>query len=380
MVRSRLTMATLACDLGAEARASNPLPSAIEPLSLKSIFKFAFKFHSLTYISLTQKCPIRCRHCFVDSGPDRTESVDETDFDAFLVRLCASRKTELVLFSGGEPFSHPNALRNGLRRCQEAGVLTIVGTSGYWGRNPAHAKRFLERFPGIDFLWFSTDIFHEEFVSLDILRNAILTSQSLGIPCGLQIAENTPDNSDFIRRLQASIGDDLPGEHWYVTPLSALGRANEEATEELAQRPDSGPGRVDKFCPWLSSPWVHEDGRIVACPNTEAHESGAAGLLLGRIGDTDWSEISSKAERDGFLHLMRTLGPAAIFDLFPDMKPDQSPKTICDDCLHVARNSGFVARVRAAAQDAELGARIGLMRAAYYGEPFFVGAEPCSST
>lgn len=116
-------------------------------MNLEDIVAVTFKFHRAVYISLTQKCPIRCRHCFVEAGPERDEGAGFANFKTWIDGLLRKADLEIFFFSGGEPYSHPKALRYGLEATAAAGRYSVIATSAFWGKTDATASRMLDKFP-----------------------------------------------------------------------------------------------------------------------------------------------------------------------------------------------------------------------------------------
>jgi len=80
------------------------------------------------HLSITNACPLRCRHCFVSAGP---RAPDEMSDDAIHAVLEAAARAGVfhIAFGGGEPFAHPRLL-DFARRTLELGMVPNVTTSG----------------------------------------------------------------------------------------------------------------------------------------------------------------------------------------------------------------------------------------------------------
>jgi pyruvate-formate lyase-activating enzyme len=348
-------------------------------VKIADIARATFRFHRAVYVTLTEKCPIRCRHCFVESAPTREEQADVEHFTRWIAGVAAAPGLEVVFFSGGEPFSHPLALRAGLRACTERGVYPIVCTSGFFGKSDESTRRLLDKFPEITCLYISTDVFHEEFVPLEHLRRVVEIARERGIDVGFQIVDDDPEHSDFMRRFGEVIGYDVvPRDDIVIVPLAKQGRAERELTpgEEAMLRPhgETGVAAIPRTpCAWLGTPWLREDGVVSACANLDVFRAAEHPLQLGRLDDEDFVALSERADADLYLQTLRVFGPAGLVDRFPveEWGWDKSAFTgssICDLCHSLAKVPGLPDNVRAAARENGDHEKLDLLRLVMYQE------------
>lgn len=81
-------------------------------------------------VNITNRCTLRCRHCFVyrDGNPNRAEN--EMDAPTMLARLAERQKRhaiETMLWMGGEPLLRPDVLEAGVRLFKR-NTITTNGT------------------------------------------------------------------------------------------------------------------------------------------------------------------------------------------------------------------------------------------------------------
>jgi MoaA/NifB/PqqE/SkfB family radical SAM enzyme len=348
-------------------------------VKIADIARATFRFHRAVYVTLTEKCPIRCRHCFVESAPTREEQADVEHFTRWIAGVAAAPGLEIVFFSGGEPFSHPLALRAGLRACRERGVYPIVCTSGFFGKSEQSTRRLLDSFPEITCLWISTDVFHEEFVPLEHLRRVVEIARERGVTVGFQIVDDDPEHSEFMQRFGAVIGHGLvPREDIVIVPLAKQGRAEHELTagEEATLRTHVATGFDGvpmKPCAWLGTPWLREDGVVSACANLDVFRAEQHPLQLGRLDDEDFVALSERADADLYLQTLRVFGPKGLVERFPVEswgwdRAAFSGSSICDLCHSLAKVPGLPEKARAAARENGDQEKLDLLRLVMYKE------------
>jgi hypothetical protein len=342
-------------------------------VELAEIVSLTFSFHRVVYVSLTQKCPIRCRHCFVESSPTRSEHANLDAFRRWLDGILETESVELITFSGGEPLSHPRALAYGLKACLDSNRYSVLATSAFWARTPTSADETLDRYPPFRCLWISTDCYHEEFVPLSHLRNAAEAAIKRNISVVFQIVDDDPNHSPFLKRFESQMGELAPKSEVFITPLSLVGRASRELDIPLPL-PERDLSKIpDVPCPWLGAPWLHEDGVVCACPNLEVHRNPHHPLRLGDLNVTNFSVISRRADNDLYLQAIRVLGPRGIVETFSveEWGWDRASfrgTNICDLCHSLAAVPNLPRRVQESAPLRNVSSRIDALRVVLYAE------------
>jgi hypothetical protein len=90
---------------------------------------------------MTYACPLRCVHCYSESGRRATRQLSHEDMLRLADAICSIRP-QVVLLSGGEPFAVKGVF-DVAGRISRAGIQVDVYTSG-WFLEP----RMIERIPG----------------------------------------------------------------------------------------------------------------------------------------------------------------------------------------------------------------------------------------
>lgn len=88
-----------------------------------------FDWRTFVVWDVTYACPLRCIHCYSESGRRASRMLDEASFLRGIDALIEA-KIQVVAFSGGEPTLHP-ALLPAARRLRDAGIKANIFTSGF---------------------------------------------------------------------------------------------------------------------------------------------------------------------------------------------------------------------------------------------------------
>jgi pyruvate-formate lyase-activating enzyme len=286
-------------------------------------------------VFLTDRCPVGCAHCSVESRPDSPRIVDQGLFRDVLAGVLSVPGLELIGVSGGEPFVERSALSHLVRECSRASRKVVLYTSGFWAANgkPPWVGEVLV---GCSAVVLSMDAFHATAVgteALDRVADMVLDAgcslivQTVDLPGSLEPALRFVER----RRAAAPAGS----VEINVVPPLRTGRGRTEFA--LLDTPPRQSLADWGACGLLTAPVVRYDGLVVACCN-EAVLMGAGPDRLRRWCRTgaDVAEAISTLRTDPLLECMRTAGTSAIARLpWVGDAPDGSYGSICEACWEV---------------------------------------------
>ena len=154
-----------------------------------------FKIWSSAGLMLSYRCPGRCACCYVYSGPKAGGADTEMSVELALacwrgVRRLAGERGK-VHITGGEPFCDYERLKKILQlSCEEklAG-LEKIETNAYWCTDEALVRDRLSelREYGLSKLQVSTDVYHQEYISIDHVRLAVAVGKEVLGENGVQV-------------------------------------------------------------------------------------------------------------------------------------------------------------------------------------------------
>jgi hypothetical protein len=287
---------------------------------------------------ITDRCPVGCAHCSVDS---RTTSPSITDFALFediLDWLCEQGEMEVVGISGGEPFVERRGLTQAVERLDGAGKLVVLYTSGVWAsaaETPRWIAQVLER-AGTVFL--STDAFHQDQIADETYIRAARTVAAAGAWIIVQVIGVDGMVARARALLRAAFGDDFSRfAELRLTPALTAGRGANVFTSAHRQ-----PGRAFAPCAAVASPIIRYDGVATACCN----ESVIMGWGPARLRRAAHSREELGAAMDAFhsdplLKAIGGPGPRVLTALpqFADLAQTEFP-SVCNLCWKMIERSG----------------------------------------
>lgn len=257
-------------------------------------------------IMTTLRCPARCRHCVLSCGPDRTESLDWEAALAIIGPAAQRGMIDRVLFTGGEPLLFGRELRQFARAMAAEGVGIGIITCCYWAHTPETAYETLNRIPNLKHIVLSTDRFHQEFIPVERVRNALSAAYRVGIP-DVSIATLAVEESAEVWRVRQQLSDILqPATLLAGQPIVPAGRAR--SLVEGSCSPMSGPSRHP--CE-VTEPLLLYDLTCVACcgPLCQARELP---LTVGQADVESLGDLFHLFDTRPLLRGLRTIGPTRI--------------------------------------------------------------------
>lgn len=324
-------------------------------LPLPEAFDYFRSFHRSLGIVLTLRCPLECAHCGVSSGPARNEAVGGDWLVSSIREAGPKQRLRLLMITGGEPFLEPTRLKAILREAAEFGIQASVDTSAHWASGLIHARRFLEKFPGLTHLNVSADAFHEPFVPLGHVRNALLAALEQGIHPSLMVRVFDQSGDPFLERLYRGLGEPLLRRvSLDLAGIGPVGRAAELAVPPAAQRRPSRAFPAGA-CDFAHQPLVTHDGTLLVCCNQRVARKYKP-LQLGNLEDTSLEELTRAAHENLLLQALRVWGPRELAEwLVADglggrLQGSYRGNDLCSLCEDVVSQPDLVAHLRARLQ------------------------------
>ncbi len=125
---------------------------------------------------LSFKCPASCKHCSYKAGPQKTGSVALNETRQWLRELVHTQPLQSVGVHGGEPFLFFELVKQFMKLARELEIPRRWAiTNSYWAKSEVIAKKKLSelRDAGLTSITFSVDAFHQEYIPLEFVKNAI---------------------------------------------------------------------------------------------------------------------------------------------------------------------------------------------------------------
>ncbi|MEE4546733.1 radical SAM protein [Streptomyces sp. V4-01] len=287
---------------------------------------------------ITDRCPVGCAHCSVDSRPDSPRITDFALFEQIVDRLCADPGYQIVGISGGEPFIERRALTYATRRLHEAGKQAVVYTSGFWGKAgdpPPWIHQVLDHCAAV---YLSTDAYHEAGTGPGPFVDAARAVAAHGLPIVVQVVADRGMPERAADLLHQAFGSGWR-EHAEVVPTPGLDHGR---GAEIYHRETRSPGRALGHCTLVNAPVVRYDGRVAVCCNESVLMGGGPAALRRDCADAEAvGEALADFRQDPLYRAIGSVDSSVLTRLpvFGDLA-DREFSTICGLCWAMTRRVG----------------------------------------
>jgi MoaA/NifB/PqqE/SkfB family radical SAM enzyme len=291
-------------------------------------------FLSKLSIIFTDKCNITCRHCMPDCTPQKNRTLEWDELRTIIESASKIASLKALCFTGGEPFLFPSLLADCIALASGFGLETTVMSNAFWAKSVEQAKKTLLRLPGLRSIGISTDSFHQEFIDIDRIRNAIIAANDLSIECAVRVCHlDSPDEEiEAVRQQLAEFNGLYELEH---QPVQPLGRAEDEINYDRIFSYDTKMA----CCRSADVQAINPSGFVTACCGGSGDWSCGHPLDFGNPLVDGMPEVVHRIESSMVLHAVRLWGPAGLLHLAQQQAlleesacPDPGIQNICELC------------------------------------------------
>jgi pyruvate-formate lyase-activating enzyme len=294
-------------------------------------------YYSKILVSVTEVCTVGCRHCgFIGSIRERQPA--EAEIASWVTQAC-DFGIGTIIFTGGEPFQRFNLLKAGVAAAARHPARPGIGcfTSSFWGKNPATVDKFLDQLPGLTHFYLSTDVFHQERVPAQYVRNVIDGAIARGIAhLSLCITVAQDAEEQQIRSLYQDYGDRL-----LISVDKVISSPHIDPVAATTHPPE--PGHFATHC-YLHTPIVNPNGDLCACHAAKVgahHPQQKDVYFLGNLKEKSFGQIMAEADENYSYQFLRAFGPQGVARLIgedPGLRRRFGGSTFssgCDMCSRV---------------------------------------------
>jgi hypothetical protein len=278
---------------------------------------------------ITDRCPVGCAHCSVDSRSDSPTIEDFSLFEQILEAICTDSRIDVVGISGGEPFAERRGLTLASERIAAAHKQQVIYTSGIWAKTrrlPAWIATVLQRCACV---YLSTDLFHSATVSEECFIHAAQAIAAAGAPIIVQ----TLDVAHAEGLLKLAFGTSF--DHFAeINPIVPLSNGRGKAVFSRLKR---WAGHEFGACALAIAPMVRYDGLVTACCNESViMRQGPAHLRCTVQSADEMRTAVGNFHADPWLRTIGGVGLGALTQhpAFQDLA-NQRYATNCDLCWQV---------------------------------------------
>jgi organic radical activating enzyme len=286
-------------------------------------------------VFLTDRCPVGCAHCSVDSSRDSPRITDFALLDELIAGLVWMHGTRVVGVSGGEPFIERRGLTTTVRALAGAGKQVVIYTSGMWAANADVPRWTGEVLALASCVYLSTDAYHASRLEDATFVRAARAIHAAGPWIVTQVAGPAAQAARAESLLSAALGPAWR-EHAEVRSVRLLTAGRGAGLSRGSHAPVQ-PGADFGKCLLAAAPVIRYDGWVSACCNETVAMGGGPGRLRRRVSTrTELAAALTAFATDHYLRAIGTAGMGALTALptYQDLSARPFPH-ICQLCFQM---------------------------------------------
>ncbi|MBX3347983.1 MAG: radical SAM protein [Nitrospira sp.] len=308
-------------------------------LTGKQFTEFQKRVERHVAFSLTQACPLQCRHCIVDTVSPRqmqTATISDEQAQVYAGQMPALRRLGIdrISFTGGEPLLalHPLSILSSAAALSD--IQCTVVTACHWAGSVKSARRTLAEFPYIDHWHLSADRFHQEYLPVGNVVRAAEAALDVGREVVVRMAAQLPVHPDD-ERFYEELRSMLPSRASIaVQQINHAGRGKYIQIDLPVNKRRYAP-------PCISTGMVvRSDGSISPCCSSLIDIRSGHPFLYQPATEVGLAQSYTSWRNDPLLQLIRAIGFTPVLDWIQSELPDhpllfELPDHPCEVCTRL---------------------------------------------
>ncbi len=282
---------------------------------------------------MTDKCNASCDVCCFSCTPNGKALLDKELIKDYIRQAAEIGTVKTVSFSGGEAILYYDQLKECMEYAKSFGFRTTLITNGFWGKDYQKGYEMIKGLSeaGMTKMTISVDRFHQEYIPIESVRNAIRIATVLGV--ALTISMMDLKNGKSVYDSIEALRPEIYGKELTVYPAFPVGKAAETIDqEEVICICESSTS----LCPFDNFIIVHFDGSMLMC--CSQFSSFIPMTHLGTFGETSLKEAIDNFNKNDHLYVMFSHGLSWYAELakklgFPVKKTYSGPCHMCHELL-----------------------------------------------
>ncbi len=275
---------------------------------------------SILKIHMTYQCTAECDHCRFKCTTKPTSVIDFDMAMKCVTELKKLNDLNLVVLLGGEPGFFPDLTHAMTTAIRQLDIAVRVETNAFWAVSEEQASDFLKLLYALDAsIMFSLDAFHERFIPLTHIENAIKASSKLGGQYCFEVAylecshRNHPIDrrTDELLMIMAKRFEQFSSCQIYKGNIFFNGRAAVKLADIVATNRGI-PEEVCTSVPW----WRHGDLDTLELLilDSEGYLSKGCGIAIANVQETSIPQIirSFDARKHPIFSKLLEVGPLGL--------------------------------------------------------------------
>jgi len=277
--------------------------------------------------------------CCFSCSPHNQQRLDKELVKDLIGQAAKLGTVKSIGFSGGEAVLYYDDLRECVACARQYGLYSTLVSNGFWAADLEKGRALLGGLvkEGLRHLSLSVDQFHQEYVPLESVRNAMRLGEEYHVLSAITLME-LRDGYSAAHYMEA-LRPNIYGKDLIVYPAFPAGAAKNNIPEEQFVKACS----VETArCPFDNHITILFDGSLMMCCSQFSHDIQP--VHLGNYKDTTLSEAIHNFNSNPFLYVLLSDGFKFYVDLARKLgfQVDEYYCVSCHLCYHLLGNKQFL--------------------------------------
>ncbi len=271
------------------------------------------RLDSIAFI-MTDRCSAACDMCCFSCTPKGQHLLDKEIMKRYISEAAGIGTVKSVNFSGGEAILFYDQLKECIACASDFGMSSTLVTNGFWAKDYEKGYEMMRALAeaGLRDLSISVDKFHQKYVPVESVRNAIRIADELQIMSAITLMDLKDGQSvyDSMEQLRPEIYD----KNLIIYPVFPAGKAAETIPEEDLVMACSG---ADARCSTDQCITFLYDGSMMMCCSQFSRDIPM--VHLGTFGETSLQEALDHFNQNDFIYVMFSDGLSWYWNLAKEL-------------------------------------------------------------
>ena len=289
---------------------------------------------------ITDRCTAACKICFFGCRPQNSNALDKEIIKDYIDQFAENNPEAKVAFSGGEALMYREMLLECMSHAKKRGLSSTLVTNCSFAGTVEKTKNILQKLRenGLVSLAVSADVYHQEFIPLQNVKNVLSEGLSMGFKVLVHLMELGDDDS--VSKTLEALRPEIYGARLIIYSVFPVGAALNQHSSEKFIRPLS----VDCLsCPVTRcSLTAMYNGDLLICCLQFSRDIPF--VKVGSFGKTTIENAITNISRNDFIYCMFFKGLSWYVELarrlgFAVAEKYSAP---CHFCHEIFTNKDFI--------------------------------------
>lgn len=277
-------------------------------------------------IFYTTYCNAKCEHCFI--GKELNKHLMPTDLLVKVINEINNLScVDKIVFTGGESLLYWNRIKEILLKFNKKKVY--FATNAFWATSQETSFEFCKELKeyGIEGLEISTDYYHQKFISINNIKNAIEALKKLNLEYKVITCTDFSEKCNNVcREVLAIVKEPRNIIFQHTGNYGEIKHSNLICESYFFE---------NKLCNQIMNPCITYDGNIYACCGPYIMNGNMSSFYHGNIYDMNLEQAINNIREKSIYNQIRQKGPLSILKQTKKELVKKNYSSLCEICIEI---------------------------------------------